>query len=105
MNFIETLVNSISNEMKQFIENGFKDIKKRNWCIGSGSEFNIYKNYTYDEAYEIFKNLNVRQCFGKRKYKKEYGYTTIESYYTMESNSGHTEVFMFEIDEIIEKEE
>lgn len=104
MNFIETLVDSIANDLKEFIDNGFRDLKKRNWCIGSGSSFNIYKDLTEEEAHKIFKNLDVRCNFGKRIYKKEYGYTELESYYTMESNSGHTEIFKFEIDEIIEKE-
>lgn len=102
MNFIETLVQSYCNDLKEFIDNGFEDLKKRNWCIGSGSSFNIYIGYTEEEAQEIFENLDVRQCFGKRIYKKEFGYTILESYHTMESNSGHTEIFKFQVDDIIE---
>lgn len=100
-NFIETVIDSIANEILKTIDPIVKDIQKNyvsNWCIGSGSNFVIYENLSLLEAYKIYNNLNVRIEFGKRIYKKTYGTATIESYYCMLSNSGHTEIFIFEVD-------
>ena len=100
-NFIGTLVDSIFSSSCEDIKKMAVDISKNyvsNWCIGSGSNFVIYENLSLFEAYKIFVTLPVRMCFGSLIYKKSFGTTKVESFHCMESNSGHTEVFIFEVD-------
>ena len=100
MSFIDELYNSIVDSLKKSLNN-FDDLK-HNFCIGSGSNFNVYKNITWSQAKKIYKDMDVFRCVGTRILKKESFNILFEKYYCMESKSGYVSCFIFEIDNIIE---
>lgn len=100
MSFIEELYNSLSESLKKALNS--TGYSKHNFCIGSGSVFNVYKNITWTQAKEIYKDMDVFQCVGTRILKKESFNILFEKYHCMESNSGYVSCFIFEINNIIE---
>lgn len=102
MSFIEELYNSIVDSLTESLNNLSELELKHNFCIGSGSCFNVYKNITWSQAKKIYKDMGVFHCVGTRILKKESLNTLFEKYHCMESNSGYVSCFIFEIDNIIE---
>lgn len=100
MSFIEELAKSLQEDLKNILNGTYN--KKYNFCIGSGSSFNVYKNITWEEAKKIYSEMGIFYCTGNRVSKKESWNTLFEKYYCMESNSGYVSCFIFEIDNIVE---
>lgn len=94
MNFIQSLF----RDMKKIFNGTYKPkLERQNYCIGSGGNFEIYKKMTREEAFEVFNNLDVRQCFGSKISEKIGYYYALQEYHTMESNTGSTFIFMFPV--------
>ena len=73
MNFIESLVESIKNDLKRATGEYPNEIKT--FCIGSGSDFIIHKNISEDMAKELYERHKHFLPLGKRaeKIKEKYG--------------------------------
>lgn len=100
MNFIETIFESFQIGLNQIEGKYPNEIK--NFIIGSGSHFIIHKSITNDMALNLYKEYKNKLPLGTKISKKEVGNFIIEDWHTLESNTGHTYTFMFEVDEIIE---
>lgn len=100
MNFIETIFESFQKATMQFMGEIPNDI--RNYCIGSGSKFEIHKNISYSKAKKIYEEYKSNLPLGRRQTIKEIAGFIIEDFATMESSTGTTYTFMFEIGKIIE---
>lgn len=100
MNFIETIFKAYDKGIKQF--NGEIPNDIRIFCIGSGSNFTIHKNITHVMADNLYKDYKAKLPLGTLIQKKENYPFILEEWYCMESNSGTTYTFKFEINEIIE---
>lgn len=100
MNFIKTIFESIQIGLKQAEGKYPNEIK--NFIIGSGSNFIVHKSITITKANNLYKKYKAKLPLGTKITEKEVGTFIIEDWHTMESNTGHTYTFMFEVNEIIE---
>lgn len=100
MNFIETIFDSFQKGMKQITGEYPNEIKT--YCIGSGSRFIIHQNISSKMAIDIYAEYKNQMPLGKIISKKEIGGFILESFHTLESNTGITYCFMFEITQVIE---
>lgn len=100
MNFIESIFDSFQKGMKQISGEYPNEIKT--YCIGSGSNFIIHKNISIKMAEELYEKYKNKMPLGKKISEKQIGSFILESFQTLESNTGITYCFMFEITQVIE---
>ena len=100
MNFIESLIASMVKGHKQIMGEYPEDIISV--CIGSGSSFNIHQNVSWNKAIKLFEEYKSKLYLGKKVKNKSVGPFIMESYRTMESQSGETYCFMFPIDKVVQ---
>ena len=100
MNLVETIFESLKKEIKQKTGQIPYDIEI--YCIGSGSNFEVHTNISVKKANEIYENYIKKLELGKLIESKNLGSSyRMESWHTLESNTGITYTFMFKINKLI----
>lgn len=99
MNFIETIFESINKALKQTTNEIPYDIET--YCIGSGSNFEVHTNISLQKALKLYEKLKERLPLGKKIEEKQIGKYKLESWHTLESETGITYTFMFQITKLI----
>lgn len=85
-----------------FIESLFKNFEEVpvTVCIGSGSNFEIYTDVNYLQAFDLYKSY-VKELslggLGRRISSQQNGLYILESFHAMESSTGITYCFMFPV--------
>lgn len=99
MNFIQTIFESLEKSRKQFTGEIPYDIET--YVIGSGGNFEVHEYITYTKAIKIYEKYKSNLPLGRRETRRQVGDAIMESWHTMESQTGITYTFMFKVDKII----
>ena len=100
MNFICSVFDSIQRGIKQV--NGEFPYDIKSFCIGSGSTFVIHRHISSKMADKLYDEYKSRLPLGRKESSMNHGEFKLESFCTMESDTGTTYTFMFPISEVVE---